>query len=65
MARDEIGVRFLVTPGLEGVLKRHWEIVALESPRFLPSLLSLKGHLELVEESLAPQARGPGTLEAL
>lgn len=31
-ALDETGVGFLVTPGLEGILKRRWEIVALESP---------------------------------
>lgn len=36
VARDEIGVRFLVTPGLEGVLKRHWEIVAMSRPLFSP-----------------------------
>lgn len=28
-ARDETGIRFLLIPDLEGILKRRWEIVAL------------------------------------
>lgn len=31
-ARGETGVRFLLTPDLEGILKRLWKFVALGSP---------------------------------
>lgn len=31
-ARNEIGVRSIMTPGLEGILKSRWENVAVESP---------------------------------
>jgi hypothetical protein len=40
-APDEIVVRFLVTPGLEGILKRPWETITSESPRVLLHVFSL------------------------
>lgn len=59
-ARGETGVRFLLTPDLEGILKRLWEVVARGSPLVSYHPSCPWRVTELVVESLAPQARGPG-----
>lgn len=59
-ARDETG-SFPPDPGFGGHLEKTLGVRGPRvAPCFLPSLLSLESHIELVVEILAAQARGPG-----